>query len=255
MVFLTELRRHPRWLSLLTLSTGIIASAALLFVPLSGQSLALEYLFNADFAALFSLAAGILTLGIFLVMTLIYFIKAVGIKRITVIAASLSGALLITIGILTFGGIVQNQAELESGSDENREPSWQTAAFSDLAEDVNAIWPGYSLLVARKAQALNIAFQNTPPIDVHYIELSRPDYVFHISKLMKQRKFPFFIGRIFREKDAGDDVHARGMIKTFEDNYRDVTDWFKKRYGVKSCTPVYCLKDLDPEAIFRKYLK
>jgi len=179
-------------------------------------------------------------------------------------------ALIITLFIISFasssGGLIAGQKALHSHSlFVNRD--WQPQALARLQEAIIQAWPNKTLLVGFRAHSADIVFHY--PRKYFRQSSARPLYpIIHdkkrtvtIIRKIKREQFPFFADSLEIPlhtyiQDPSVIQHLPSEAQKFYEitsiRYKDVTEWFRKSYDVRTSVRVYRLKHLQTKEIRQK---
>jgi 4-amino-4-deoxy-L-arabinose transferase-like glycosyltransferase len=178
-----------------------------------------------------------------------------------VVTAVIITAVAGTSGTTTWLGIVQAQEDL-STIPNLINGNWQAPALIELRRDILRIRPDRDLLVGSKVHSMDIAFHSVPARGIDYVRFdSDADMKALIDKAGRRFFYPFFADTMvisFRQYCMNPksveklSPYAVEWYEIVSNKYMDVTNWFRRHYGVASSVRVYCLKNLNPAEVFGK---
>jgi len=174
----------------------------------------------------------------------------------------LSGITLISGGVTWFG-ILEGQRSLAT-QDHLINRDWQSKAIVKLQADIKTVWPKKRLLVGQRAHAFDITFHYPPEnYTLNYnapahIDVKDKINICTIIRQIKANKFPFYadsliiqLRRFNKDKKLAEKIspEATKIYNLLLSRYKDITEWFRQRYGVNTSVRVYCLKHIEVNEI------
>ena len=174
-----------------------------------------------------------------------------------VAAGALAAAVALVSGGVTWFGIAQGQRDLVE-LNRYRNDDWQCAALASLQDEIRRAWPGRDLLVGVRAHANDVAYHGATRRRVRYLDLRRERQLESTLARIEGHRYPFIadslrprLTRFGKNPGLGERMSplARRTYEAILERYKDVTDWFRNRYGLEASVRVYCLRHVDPTVL------